>query len=76
MKLKKTAIFILLSAFVVKSHGQEVKFPAFSAEAHRGGRGLMPENTIEAMLNAMKIDGITTLEMDTHCQKEGKEVLT
>ncbi|MFD2581909.1 glycerophosphodiester phosphodiesterase family protein [Pedobacter vanadiisoli] len=76
MKLKKTAIFIFLSAFVVKSNAQEVKFPAFSAEAHRGGRGLMPENTIEAMLNAMKIDGITTLEMDTHISKDGKVVVT
>jgi len=76
MKLKKTAILILLSAFMVKSNAQEVKFPAFSAEAHRGGRGLMPENTILAMLNAMKIDGITTLEMDTHISKDGKVVVT
>ncbi|TBO40517.1 glycerophosphodiester phosphodiesterase family protein [Pedobacter kyonggii] len=76
MKLNTAAIFILLSAFAVKSFSQEVKFPAFSAEAHRGGRGLMPENTIEAMLNAMKIDGITTLEMDTHISKDGKVVVT
>lgn len=76
MKLKKTAIVIILAAIAVKSNAQEVKFPAFSAEAHRGGRGLMPENTIEAMLNAMKIDGITTLEMDTHISKDGKVVVT
>lgn len=76
MKLNTTAIFIFLSAFAVKSLGQEIKFPAFSAEAHRGGRGLMPENTILAMLNAMKIEGITTLEMDTHISKDGKVVVT
>lgn len=76
MKLNTTAIFIFLSAFAVKSFSQEVKFPAFSAEAHRGGRGLMPENTIPAMLNAMKIEGITTLEMDTHISKDGKVVVT
>jgi len=76
MKLKKTTILILLSAFAVKSNAQDVKFPLFSAEAHRGGRGLMPENSIEAMLNAMKIDGITTLEMDTHISKDGKVVVT
>lgn len=52
------------------------KFPAFSAEAHRGGRGLMPENTIEAMLHAMTIKGITTLEMDTHITKDNQVVVT
>ncbi|WP_406826790.1 glycerophosphodiester phosphodiesterase family protein [Pedobacter sp. KACC 23697] len=76
MKLKKTAVIILLASLAIKSKGQEIKFPAFSAEAHRGGRGLMPENSIEAMLNAMKINGITTLEMDTHISKDGKVVVT
>jgi len=76
MKFKKTAVIILLASFAIKSQSQEVKFPAFSAEAHRGGRGLMPENSIEAMLNAMKIDGLTTLEMDTHISKDGKVVVT
>ncbi|QPH41741.1 glycerophosphodiester phosphodiesterase [Pedobacter endophyticus] len=52
------------------------EFPKFSAEAHRGGRGLMPENTIVAMKNAMTINGITTLEMDTHITKDGKVVVT
>jgi len=55
---------------------QNVSFPAFSAEAHRGGRGLMPENTIIAMLDAMKYDNITTLEMDTHITKDNKVVVT
>ncbi len=32
-------------------------------QAHRGGRGLMPENTIPAMLNAVKL-GARTLELD------------
>ncbi|UKT65546.1 glycerophosphodiester phosphodiesterase family protein [Pedobacter mucosus] len=60
----------------VKSFAQKAEFPTFSAEAHRGGRGLMPENTISAMLNTLKIDGITTLEMDTHITKDGKVVVT
>jgi len=54
----------------------DAKFPDFSAEAHRGGRGLMPENTIIAMLDAMKYDKITTLEMDTHITRDGKVVVT
>jgi len=53
----------------------KAEFPAFSTEAHRGGRGLMPENTIVAMRNAMDL-GITTLEMDTHITKDGKVVVT
>jgi len=53
----------------------KVEFPAFSSEAHRGGRGLMPENSIIAMRNAIDL-GITTLEMDTHITKDGKVVVT
>ncbi|MCX2574505.1 glycerophosphodiester phosphodiesterase family protein [Pedobacter sandarakinus] len=72
--------YIILSLatffFAGKMFAQELPFPTFSAEAHRGGRGLMPENTITAMLNAMTIDGITTLEMDTHVTKDGKVVVT
>ncbi|MGE6219013.1 glycerophosphodiester phosphodiesterase family protein [Nubsella zeaxanthinifaciens] len=54
----------------------EVKFPSFSAEAHRGGRGLVPENTILAMKDAMSYPAVTTLEMDTHITKDGKVVVT
>lgn len=54
----------------------QLDFPAFSAEAHRGGRGLMPENTIIAMLDAMNYDRITTLEMDTHITKDNQVVVT
>jgi glycerophosphoryl diester phosphodiesterase len=50
-------------------------FPAFDEEAHRGGRGLMPENTIPAMLNAIDL-GVTTLEMDTHITKDNKVILS
>jgi glycerophosphoryl diester phosphodiesterase len=50
-------------------------YPAFSTEAHRGGRGLMPENTIPAMKNAIDL-GITTLEMDTHITVDGQVVLS
>lgn len=51
------------------------EFPAFSTEGHRGGRGLMPENTIIGMKHAIDL-GITTLEMDTHITKDGKVVVT
>ncbi len=69
-------LFCAASMSASVSFAQQTKFPAFSAEAHRGGRGLYPENTITAMLQTMKIDGITTLEMDTHITKDGKVVVT
>lgn len=39
-------------------------------QAHRGGRGLMPENTIPAMLSVMDNPKITTLEMDLAITKD------
>ncbi|TCO22410.1 glycerophosphoryl diester phosphodiesterase [Pedobacter psychrotolerans] len=78
MKLIKSAILLTAASFLaLNSNGQKTaSFPAFSAEAHRGGRGLMPENTIKAMINTLKIKGITTLEMDTHITKDGQVVVT
>jgi glycerophosphoryl diester phosphodiesterase len=48
---------------------------AFDTEAHRGGRGLMPENTIPAMLNGVRV-GAHTLELDTHITADGKVVVS
>lgn len=48
---------------------------SFDTEAHRGGRGLMPENTVPAMLNAVRI-GARTLELDTHITADGKVVVS
>ncbi|MFC3563374.1 glycerophosphodiester phosphodiesterase family protein [Pedobacter jamesrossensis] len=76
MKISKSLLLIVMGAITFQANAQVAKFPAFSAEAHRGGRGLWPENTILAMQNTMKIDGITTLEMDTHITKDGKVVVT
>jgi len=74
------ALFGLISIAGCKTTYQQknlkVEFPSFSAEAHRGGRGLMPENTIIAMQDAMSFDNITTLEMDTHITKDGKVIVT
>lgn len=48
---------------------------SFDTEGHRGCRGLMPENTIPAMLFAIDL-GVTTLEMDLHITKDEKVVLS
>lgn len=52
-----------------------MEFPAFDAESHRGGRGVMPENTIPAMLYSLSLDGITTLELDVRITADKKVVL-
>lgn len=44
-------------------------------QAHRGGMGLMPENTIEAMLNSVNL-GVNTLEMDLVVTSDGKVILS
>ena len=47
----------------------------FDKQGHRGCRGLMPENTIPAMLKAIDL-GVTTLEMDAIITKDKKVILS
>jgi glycerophosphoryl diester phosphodiesterase len=49
--------------------------PVFDNEGHRGCRGLMPENTIGAMLHALAM-GVTTIEMDIVISADGVPVLS
>jgi len=44
-------------------------------QGHRGGRGIMPENTIEAMIHAVDL-GVKTLELDCGISKDGKVVVS
>lgn len=47
----------------------------FDKEGHRGCRGLMPENTIPAMLKALDL-GVTTLEMDAVITADSQVILS
>jgi glycerophosphoryl diester phosphodiesterase len=47
----------------------------FDKQGHRGCRGLMPENTVPAMLHALSL-GVTTLEMDVVITKDNKVILS
>jgi glycerophosphoryl diester phosphodiesterase len=47
----------------------------FDAQGHRGCRGLMPENTIPAMLKAIDL-GVTTIEMDVVITSDGKVLVS
>ncbi len=44
-------------------------------QAHRGGAGHMPENTIEAMKHALDM-GVNTLELDLHVSADGQVVVS
>lgn len=48
---------------------------AFDLQAHRGGRGLMPENTLAAFENAIRL-GVTTLELDIAITADGVPVIS
>src|SRR3954463_5814147 len=77
----KTAVITILSLLVLYScsshHSITKSMQAipFDKEGHRGCRGLMPENTIPAMLHAIDLD-VTTLEMDVHITKDSQVVLS
>lgn len=49
--------------------------PAFDIEAHRGGRALLPENTLPAFANALTM-GVTTLELDLGVTRDGVIVVS
>ena len=42
--------------------------------AHRAGRGIMPENTLSAIRNAIKL-GVDYVELDIRATKDGKLVI-
>lgn len=44
-------------------------------QAHRGGRGIMPENSIQAMLHAVDL-GVKTLELDCVISKDNQVVVS
>lgn len=55
---------------------EKFQFPApFDWQAHRGGRGLYPENTIPAFLGMSKFP-VRTLELDVVISKEGVPVVS
>jgi glycerophosphoryl diester phosphodiesterase len=48
---------------------------AFDLQAHRGGRGLQPENTLASFENAIRM-GVTTIELDIAITVEGIPVIS
>lgn len=63
----------LLASLVLLTQTALAQQHPFDLQGHRGGRGLMPENTIPAMRWALDL-GVTTLEMDIAISQD-KQVL-
>lgn len=68
------ALTIVVACHTAKK-ATSIMLPPFDKEGHRGCRGLMPENTIPAMLKAIDL-GVITLEMDAVITKDKKVVVS
>ena len=65
-------ILFLTGCSITKKNVESMNF---DWQAHRGGRGIYPENTIPAMLNAVDL-GVTTLEMDAIITKDKQVIVS
>lgn len=76
--MKKILLGVACMAMTACFHShklQSVVVKNFDKEGHRGCRGLMPENTIPAMLTAIDF-GVSTLETDACITKDNKVILS
>lgn len=69
-KLLFASLFSMILTQFTYSQGKIIDL-----QGHRGSRGIMPENTIPAMIEAIK-QGVTTLEMDVVITKDNQVVLS
>jgi len=72
--------YLLIFSFIISCSTKKIPSDTmpgihFDTQGHRGCRGLMPENTIPAMINALDL-GVTTLEMDAVITKDNKVVMS
>lgn len=68
MKMPAFLLLFILSTSLMAQNN-------FDIEGHRGCRGLYPENTIPAFINAVKL-GVNTLEMDIIISKDSQVVIS
>ena len=67
----------LVSAYAQDRHTRTAaaRLGVFDIEAHRGGRSLRPENTLQSFANALSM-GVDTLELDMGVSKDGVIVVS
>jgi glycerophosphoryl diester phosphodiesterase len=73
-RMRRNATAVAISAIMLlplQPHSQT----AFDLQGHRGCRGLMPENTVPAMIRALQL-GVTTLEMDVVISRDSQVVVS
>src|SRR5687768_8685007 len=79
IKSREIVELVLIMGLVIACHvtrnTDQSMLPAFDKEGHRGCRGLMPENTLPAMLAALDMH-VTTLEMDVVVTKDKQVILS
>ena len=87
IRLNRIAPLLAISAVLVASPafasapgqvGNHLPAPGprqFDIEAHRGGIGLVTENTLEAFANALEV-GVTTIELDIQITEDREAVVT
>ncbi|MDA9505467.1 glycerophosphodiester phosphodiesterase [Bradyrhizobium sp. CCBAU 11386] len=69
MSSRATPVLTLLWVLIA---GQAM---AFDLEAHRGGRALLPENTLPAFANVLSM-GVDTLELDVGITADGEVIIS
>lgn len=71
--MKRYPLIILFVSTFFTAVAQKVpkNFPKFYKEGHRGTRGLMPENTIPAMIKGIE-SGANVIEVDVYTSKDGQ----
>jgi glycerophosphoryl diester phosphodiesterase len=73
--------WLILSLFLSSAHADPsvsahaARLGPFDLEAHRGGRALRPENTLQSFANALSM-GVDTLELDMGVTKDGVIVVS
>lgn len=72
MPLRATIILTVLGLVAGPAMGSDV---AFDLEAHRGGRALLPENTLPAFAQALTM-GVDTLELDVGVTADGEVIIS
>jgi glycerophosphoryl diester phosphodiesterase len=72
MSMKRTAV---AAAAITLAGAAPASAATIDLEAHRGGRGLRPENTLASFGNALQL-GVDTLELDTGVTKDGVVVVS
>ncbi len=72
---RKLQILLSLVSLSVSFSCSDVQEKEIGVQAHRGGASLYPENTIPAMINAVRI-GTKTLELDLQVTRDSQVVVS